>query len=106
MRRRQDIECRCRHAEWIKQPLPHDIAIVASRDLRDHSAEKGVADVGVLELQAGRPTERESGGHKRIEIREWQRLLAIPPRIISGETARHREQVRDAQGRCRRRESY
>ena len=71
------------HAQRHEQAVPHDLAVLGARDVRDDAAQDPVAQVGVVERGPRRPREGRAGGQQLREPVERQSLLAIAPGVVS-----------------------
>ena len=65
----------------------------APRDVRDDAAQDPVAQVGVVEDGTRRPGEGRTGRQQLREPVQRKPLLAVAPRIVSGKSGRHRQQL-------------
>jgi hypothetical protein len=81
------------HAERPEEALGHDVLDPAAGGPFDHASEHGEPEVGVLVRSAGGLAERAPAGDDPVELLIGEIEVAVGPRIVGHQSARHREEV-------------
>ena len=90
------IEGRARHAERLQERAPHVGLIGLATDIAQDTAEQRIAEIAVLEGEAGRPREELAGRHQLVELGRRHAQHPVAPGIVGDEACDMGQQIAHA----------